>query len=455
MRLLATIVASFLLVLPVGATKLVPQTRAQLNFSYAPLVRDVAPAVVNVYAARAERRARSPFANDPFFERFFGRGRQPRERLARSLGSGVVVDAAGTVVTNVHVVKGADELRVSTKDGREFEAELLLADEDSDIAVLRLREAEALDFIELGDSDALEVGDLVLAIGNPFGVGQTVTSGIVSGLARSQVGTGDFGFFIQTDASINPGNSGGALVGMDGRLVGINTAIFTRSGGSNGIGFAVPSNMVRVVLESARRGEEMVERPRIGATFQQVSYDLARALGMQRAAGALVVEVEPDGPAAAAGIRPGDVLLEFDGRRIEHLDALGYRLVTAGAGREVKLLVLSREARRTVPIRLARPPKAARPVRLGEGSPFAGASVRPVPPRLARRLGAAGGLEVTGVPARSEAARRGLRERDVLLSVNGLRLGTPDDLDAAFAARAPRYVVDLVRNGARLRTILR
>ena len=219
--------------------------------------------------------------------------------MQRSLGSGVIVDASGLIVTNVHVIEGADEVKVSLADKREFEAEIVLKDKRSDLAVLRIKDAhERFPVLEFANSDALEVGDVVLAIGNPFGVGQTVTHGIVSALARTQVGITDYQFFIQTDAAINPGNSGGALVDLTGRLVGINTAIFSRSGGSQGIGFAIPANMVRVVVASAKSGGSAVKRPWLGAKLQAVTADIADSMGLKRPAGALVASVTPGGPAA-------------------------------------------------------------------------------------------------------------------------------------------------------------
>ncbi|MGB7259478.1 MAG: trypsin-like peptidase domain-containing protein, partial [Pseudolabrys sp.] len=260
---------------------------ADLRVSYAPIVQHVSPAVVNVYAAKVVQN-RNPLFDDPIFRRFFGvpgGGSQ----VQRSLGSGVIVDASGLVVTNVHVIEGADEVKVSLADKREFEATLVLKDPRSDLAILRIKDAhERFPFLEFANSDALQVGDVVLAVGNPFGVGQTVTHGIISALARTQVGITDYQFFIQTDAAINPGNSGGALVDMSGRLVGINTAIFSRSGGSQGVGFAIPANMVRVVVASARGGGHAVKRPWLGAKLQAVTGDLAESLGLKRPTGALV-----------------------------------------------------------------------------------------------------------------------------------------------------------------------
>ena len=255
---------------------------AELRLSYAPVVQRVAPAVVNVYAAKTVQN-RNPLFDDPIFRRFFGvPGGGGRQQVQRSLGSGVIVDASGLIVTNEHVIEGADEVKVSLADKREFEATIVLKDQRSDLAVLRIKDArERFPFLEFANSDALEVGDVVLAIGNPFGVGQTVTHGIVSALARTQVGITDYQFFIQTDAAINPGNSGGALVDLTGRLVGINTAIFSRSGGSQGVGFAIPANMVRVVVASAKGGGSAVKRPWLGAKLQAVTAGDRRQHGPQ------------------------------------------------------------------------------------------------------------------------------------------------------------------------------
>ena len=252
----------------------------EIQLSYAPVVHRVAPAVVNVYAAKVVQN-RNPLFDDPIFRRFFGSPGGGGPQVQRSLGSGVIIDASGLVVTNVHVIEGADDIKVSLADKREFEASIVLKDSRSDLAILRLKDAhERFPTLDLANSDALQVGDVVLAIGNPFGVGQTVTHGIVSALARTQVGVTDYQFFIQTDAAINPGNSGGALVDMQGRLVGINTLIFSRSGGSQGIGFAIPANMVRVVVTSAKSGGDAVKRPWLGAKLQAVTPDIADSMGL-------------------------------------------------------------------------------------------------------------------------------------------------------------------------------
>src|SRR3954463_9042398 len=260
----------------------VPASTTELRLSYAPVVQKVTPSVVNVYAARVVEN-RNPFMEDPFFRRFFGGGGGAMpQQVQRSLGSGVIVDASGLIMTNNHVIEGASEVKIALADKREFEAEIVLKDSRTDLAVLRVKDGrEQFPAIDIGNSDELQVGDVVLAIGNPFGVGQTVTHGIVSALARTQVGITDYQFFIQTDAAINPGNSGGALVDLSGRLVGLNTAIFSRSGGSQGIGFAIPVNMVKVVVASAKSGGTTVKRPWLGAKLQNVTPDIAESLGVK------------------------------------------------------------------------------------------------------------------------------------------------------------------------------
>src|SRR6202795_1145952 len=310
----------------------IPASAAELRLSYAPIVQRVQPAVVNVYAAKVIQN-RNPLLDDPIFRRFFGAPGQQPEQMQRSLGSGVMVDPSGLVVTNNHVIEGADQVKVSLSDKREFEAEVVLKDSRTDLAVLRLKDTkEKFPTLDFANSDELLVGDVVLAIGNPFGVGQTVTHGIISALARTQVGITDYQFFIQTDAAINPGNSGGALVDMTGKLAGINTAIFSRSGGSQGIGFAIPANMVRVVVASAKSGSAGVKRPWLGAKLQEVTPEIAESLGLKRPAGALISSVVAGGPAAQAGLKPGDLIVSVDGQAVEDPNAFDYRFATRPLG---------------------------------------------------------------------------------------------------------------------------
>src|SRR5271165_3395300 len=310
----------------------VPASPAEIKLSYAPIVQRVQPAVVNVYAAKMVQ-DHNPLFDDPIFRRFFGVPGQQPEQMQRSLGSGVMVDPSGLVVTNVHVIEGADQVKVSLSDKREFEAEIMLKDSRSDLAVLRLKDVhEKFPTLDFSNSDELMVGDVVIAIGNPFGVGQTVTHGIISALARTQVGITDYQFFIQTDAAINPGNSGGALVDMTGRLAGINTAIFSRSGGSQGIGFAIPSNMVRVVVASAKSGGKAVKRPWLGARLQAVTPEIAETLGLRLPTGALVVSVVPNSPAARAGLKQSDLVVAIDGQTVDDPNAFDYRFATRPIG---------------------------------------------------------------------------------------------------------------------------
>jgi Do/DeqQ family serine protease len=435
----------------------VPFSRDEMQLSFAPLVARAGPAVVNVYAT--QQQVRSPFAGDPFFERFFGGG-MPRGEQASSLGSGVLVDETGLVVTNFHVIRDADAVKVALSDGREFTSAVLLKDESLDLAVLKIEGSEPFPVMPIGDSDALQVGDLVLAIGNPFGVGQTTTSGIVSALARSHLGISDFGFFIQTDAAINPGNSGGALVNMAGEVVGINTAIYSQSGGSIGIGFAIPSNMVRAFVDAAKGGADYFERPYLGASFDPVTPQIAEALGIARPAGAIVTEVDPEGPAARAGMKPGDVLLTMNGGAIEHPDALGYRLATQAIGANAAFTLFRRGEEVAVDVVLERAPEgsSAEQVTIGGRSPFAGAKVAALSPRLAQRLrmsANAKGVAIVDVPANSAAGSFGFLPGDIVREVNGVEIDSAAQLAdvAGKDTRWWRFTVE--RQGQTIRQVLR
>lgn len=436
----------------------VPFGREEMQLSFSPLVAATAPAVVNVYASQQARQVRSPFAGDPFFERFFGQQMQPREKS--SLGSGVIVDASGIVVTNYHVIADADQVKVALSDGREFESKVLLKDETIDLAVLKIDAPEKLATIAIGDSDALEIGDLVLAIGNPFGVGQTTTSGIVSALARSHIGVSDFGFFIQTDAAINPGNSGGALINMKGEVIGINTAIFSRTGGSIGIGFAIPSNMVNAVVAAARNGSDHFERPYIGAGFEPVTAQVAEALGMARPSGALVGAVAPDGPAAKAGLKPGDVVLKINGTNVEHVDALGYRLATSPIDSTVKLNVLRQGKETEMSVTLIKTPADAPGVAqtIANESPFGGAKVSTLSPALAQRLRLppdVKGVAIVEIERGSPAANLGFMPGDIIQSVNGQDIDTPARLSDVSGQAARLWRFTLIRGGRTINQVLR
>ncbi len=442
--------------------KVVPRSRADLTYSYSSVVKKAAPAVVNVYVRSRVRQQGSPFANDPFFKRFFGEQfGQPSDRLQNSLGSGVIVTAEGLVVTNNHVVQseGQADIKVALSDGREFEADVILKDERTDLAVLRIEGADrAFPHLSFADSDMLEVGDIVLAIGNPFGVGQTVTSGIVSALARTRVGISDYQFFIQTDAAINPGNSGGALVDMNGMLAGINTAIFSRSGGSQGIGFAIPSNMVRVVVNSALRGGK-VERPWLGADLQPVTPDIAEGLGLDRPQGAVVTKLASGGPAEKAGLRPGDVIVAVDGREVSDAQATLYRFATKGLGSEAVLDIVSKGRKRQLRIALVAapeiPPRDAREI--DGANPFAGATVANLSPAVAEEMSLADttGVVVLETKAYSTARRLGLQPGDIILRLNGDAVRDVRQLAGLVSQRARAWDLTIRRGGQEFRTVIR
>ena len=447
-----------------GAEKVVPESRQQVEFSYAPLVARVAPAVVNIYTRRVIRSAGvSSLFDDPFFRRFFGRdfsfGR-PRERVQNSLGSGVLVAPSGVVVTANHVIREADQITVVLADRREFEAELLLADEGTDLAVLRIEiEGEALPYLELRDSDDVEVGDIVLAIGNPFGVGQTVTSGIVSALSRTGVGTSDYQFFIQTDAAINPGNSGGALIGLDGRLVGINTAIYSRSGGSHGVGFAIPANMVNSVVRGALADGSLV-RPWIGAGGQAVTSDIAESLGLDRPVGVLVNTVYPDGPADRAGLVVGDVIIAIDGQEVFDSQGMQFRLALKSVGERAELQVLRGDQERIFAIDLiAAPEDPPRDVtRLSSRSPLRGATVANISPALAEELRIdtfVQGVIVLGIERGSGAQRLGLRPGDIMVSLDEDDITSVDGLVDLLERHQGDWTVKIRRDGQILTSTIR
>jgi Do/DeqQ family serine protease len=407
----------------------VPSSAGEIRLSFAPVVKRVAPSVVNVYAARVVEN-HVPMFDDPIFRRFFGGG---REQVQRSLGSGVIVDPSGLVVTNFHVIENADQVKVSLADKREFEADIVLKDQHADLAVLRLKDArEPFAAIDLGDSDALQVGDIVMALGNPFGVGQTVTHGIVSAVARTQVGVTDYQFFIQTDAAINPGNSGGALVDLGGRLVGINTAIFSRSGGSVGIGFAIPVNMVKGVIASAQGGSSVVRRPWLGAKLQAVTQEIADSLGLKRPAGALVTSVTPRSPAARAGMKSGDLVVSVDSQDVDDVNAFDYRFATKPLGGQAVIGVMRGGREVKLPVSLETLPDSPRDEAvIKTRSPFLGAKIANLSPSLAEELRLdvdTKGVVVTEVESGSTADAFGLQKGDIVLVVNNVRIDTTRDL---------------------------
>jgi serine protease Do len=411
------------------AAKAATETEA----SVVQVVKAAMPAVVNVSTTRRVRSSpeENPLLNDPFFRHFFGEQfpRQfdvPRQRREMSLGSGVIVDASGIIITNYHVVAKADVIKVALSDKREFTGKVIGSDPQTDIALVKIN-ATNLPTLRWGDSDKLQVAQTVFAIGIPFGLTQTVTSGIVSAVGRANVGIADYEDFIQTDAAINPGNSGGALINTKGELIGINTAIFSQSGGYMGIGFAVPSNMARDVMQSLIKTGK-VARGWLGVSIQELTPELATQFGLKEANGALVSDIVEGSPAAQAGLKTGDVIVGYDGKEITSPGLLRNLVAQTPAGKEVSLRVMRDKKLVTVPVRIAEQPKeiAQRGARTpapgeeGEESGLAGVQVRSLTPEIARQLGleaAVRGVVVTAVDPNSPAADAGLQPGDVVTEV--------------------------------------
>ena len=444
-----------LLPLPALAETRVPGSQAEISLSFAPLVRDTAPAVVNIYVRFVtEARRRTPFMDDPFFERFFEGFGPPTPRVQNSLGSGVILSADGIVVSNYHVVGQATDISVVLNDGREYEARVLLGDQASDLAILKIEGAGALPFLPLRDSETVEVGELVLAIGNPFGVGQTVTSGIVSALARSGGSNGrGAGYFVQTDAPINPGNSGGALVDVSGRLIGVNTRILSRSGGSNGIGFAIPADLVAAVLRQARDGNDRFVRPWAGATGQAVDADLAEMLGQDRPAGIILAGLHPASPLAEAGFEVGDVVTHVDGAPVNSPGEMLYRMSVASVRDTARMVRLRDGDAATLDVSLIPPPDTPprNAITLPEGTSLPGLTVARINPSVIAELNlpiAATGVVVleTGPIGR----RVGLRRGDVLQRINRRDIDTPEQAAAILSEATRGTSVRALRGNSRV-----
>ena len=433
----------------------VPPSREALQFSYAPIVKRATPAVVNVYVRSRVRTAVSPFANDPFFQRFFGRGGfgLPQERIQQSLGSGVIISPDGVIVTNTHVVKGGTDtqIRVALFDKREFDAKIVAQDERTDLAVLKIEKGgNDFPFLQFADSDKLEVGDVVLAIGNPFGVGQTVTSGIISALARTEMAQSDTQVFLQTDAAINPGNSGGALVDMNGKLVGINTMIFSQSGGSVGIGFAIPSNLVRLVADNAVAGRK-IERPWLGAQLDTVDRDQAALLKLDRISGAVVVRLTNNSPAAKAGLQLGDVIVAVDNFEVADSHSVHYRLTTRGIGNTSRIGFIRNGKRMTADVPLLPAPKPGKDdVRNLSGShPFDGARVSNILPSVADEfnLDDTDGVVIVAVRSGGVAARLDFQPGDIILQVGDAKITDVVMLDEITRTPKRLWSVTIKRGG--------
>jgi len=451
------VLAVALLALPANAQTdsepRVPTSRAEIGLSFVPVVKQATPAVVNIYARRIVQARRSPFQDDPFFGELFRDFGNARPRVQNSLGSGVIVSADGYVVSNYHVVGQADDIRVVLNDRREYTARVLIGDEASDLAILKI-DAVDMPYLPLRDSGTVEVGELVLAIGNPFGVGQTVSSGIVSGLARSGTATGNGrGYFIQTDAPINPGNSGGALIDIAGRMIGINTSILTRSGGSNGIGFAIPAALVAAFLEQARDGKTAFERPWAGALGQPVDADLSEGLGMLRPEGVIITALHRASPLAEAGLAVGDVVIEVAGQPVNTPEEMLFHMSVQGLGETVEMVYLHEAARVQADVTLIAPPDD--PPRdthvLGNREVLGGLEVARINPAVTAELGLP--LNKDGIVVMTPGRlgqRVGLRPGDIIRRVDRIILETPADLGPALLQAAPNVLLDVERGGRRV-----
>lgn len=442
MRLLKLLFFIFVLSHPVSGNALthkeqhkqIPHQREEITLSYGPVVKIVAPAVVNIYTLQHPKvkLPNSPFLRDPFFKQFFERLNPHYKQEQIALGSGVIVNKEGYILTNYHVIENAETIQVNLADKRDFLAKLITADKRSDLALLKIDSKENFPYLEVKPQEDLEVGDVVLAIGNPFGVGQTVTHGIISALARSQEGISDFRSFIQTDAAINPGNSGGALVTTDGRLVGINTAIYSKSGGSVGIGFAIPTTLAIPVIESLKTGGEVI-RPWLGIEAAPKPLKILQSLGFSRSQGVVVESVYPEGPAQKAGIQARDIITGFDGAKIEDEATLEYKIAISPVGKQTTIQVLRQGNVITLPLQLTKPSQGRdpRPFTILQPSPLNGATMRLLSPALALKMGLnpmKRGIVITEVAKKGTATDLGLLPGDILISINEQKIASKKDL---------------------------
>ncbi|MFN7710109.1 MAG: Do family serine endopeptidase [Holosporales bacterium] len=448
-----------------GDGAIVPHSRDQLQLSFSPVVKKVAPAVVNIYAARVVKpNTDSPFYNDPLFKHFFGPDfpfGNPEARIQSSLGSGVILRSDGLVVTNFHVIKNAEEIRVVLNDGREYDAEIVSRDKRTDLAALRILGLDKpLPYLELRDADELEVGDIVMAVGNPFGIGQTVTMGIVSGLARSEIGVKDFRSLIQTDAAINPGNSGGPLVTLDGRVVGINTSIISNTGSSVGIGFSIPSNLVAPVLASLEHGGKVV-RPWAGISIKDAPAKPGTDLVGDAYEGVLVMKVYANSPADKGGLKAGDVIIKIDEHDTLNEAAYRFRLATSIVGKPRTFTVKRKGEVLKLQVAMETPPdiKDNKVVTLSGRTPLSGAVVTGLSPAVAVDLGLAydedGGVVVLRTRPGTPSAMSSLQPGDVILSVNGVKVTNVEELGKNLGRSARGWEFQVRRGGRVIRLVIK
>ena len=435
------------------------QAQAARPDSFADLAQEQASTVVNIYTTKSIKGQQHPFGQrglppnmEDFFERFFGgvpqQGLQPRPQKRQSLGSGAVVSSDGYILTNNHVVENADEIHIRFANQEEYEAKVIGLDKMSDLALIKIKPRQPLTFVKLGDSDQLRVGDWVMAIGNPFGLEQTVTAGIVSGKGRS-LGNGPYQNFIQTDASINPGNSGGPLFNLAGEMVGINTAIFSRSGGNIGIGFAIPVNMAKNVMDQLKNDGE-VTRGWLGVRIQTVSQDIAEQFGLDRPYGALVGQVEPDSPAGKAGIRQGDIIIKFKGREISQMSMLPTLVSQSGVGEKVKVTVFRGGKEKVIPVTLGKlKANGQSSGQLDEEVAALGLSVQELTRELAEsmEIKARHGVLVSNVEPGSAAAAAGLRQGDLIVEMNRKKIKGLDDFSTILKRSHSSKLLLLIKRG--------
>ena len=431
----------------------IPKSETEIKLSFVPLVKEAAPAVVNIYAKRIIEERRSPFSRDPFFRDFFRNFGQLQPRVQNSLGSGVILSADGYVVSNYHVVGGATDIRVVLNDGREISGNVILSDQESDLAVLKLNSDEVLPYLELRKSDTVEVGELVLAIGNPFGVGQTVTNGIISGLARTGIASGSAkGYFLQTDAPINPGNSGGALIDISGALIGVNTSILSRSGGSNGIGFAIPADLVGQFLIQAKEGRTSFIRPWAGMRGQPITFEMAASLGLPAMSGMIISELHELSPFSLAGIQVGDIITKVDGLDINSPEEMLYRMSVGGIGTTVDVSYFSKSIIKSLKIDLVEMPNVkAEQVTLGPKFIFLDLHISELTPEFQSKFGlsfSSKGLVVLD-PGRI-AGRLGLRSGDLLQEINGKSVETVDEAMSSIGSLKGTGSITIRRSGRRI-----
>ena len=458
---LATVTITF----QVAKSSNIPLNINTITLSFAGVVKNTAPSVVNIYTkVKIPPSRRKTLFNDPFFKRFFGDAfpgypKRHDSQRQNSLGSGVLVSANGLIVTNQHVISGADEIMVVLNDRRQFDAQLIATDKKSDLSFLKIDTKEPLPYLKLTNSDNLKVGDLVLAIGNPFGVGQTVTNGIISALSRTGVGLSKLNAFIQTDAAINPGNSGGALVTLNGELAGINTAIFSNSGGSHGIGFAIPSNMVGAVLPGIKRYGKII-RGWLGASGHALTQEIASSVGLTRPVGIIVASLHNKGGAARVGIKIGDIITKINDTEIFNENELAHRIASIPVGQTVQIKILRDGKSKIFTLNMAPAPEVPRRnlTKLIGDHPLSGCKIANMSPALAEELDSdpyIEGVIITEIKRGSFAERLGFRVNDIIRSLGSIEIKYVSNLERQLRKKRTQWQITVLRNGKFLNLVIK